>query len=220
MSIPALLPDRRTREKCGTHRTRAPPFRSTKRSNLNALQLQRVYSLAPITCIYWRIAMRFAHFATVLGALLCYETLGANNLALGQDIVISGTVKDLVGMDLTTARLNEIRPGQAALSADQFRAIMSIVATPRGRGAVRGTFDPGNARYQVRLRPQDFSAVDKIVTITFDAGGLLDRVALEGVAIEAQTISVTMPLALTGGCESCCRHWQCTGRLRHGRRCR
>jgi hypothetical protein len=170
--------------------------------------------------------MRSTHVAALLGAVLCYEAACGAGVARGQ-VVISGTVKDLEGNPLTTAQLNALRVNQTPLTDAEYKARMNVSAVPRGRTGVTGTFDPTNAKFEVRLDPGSFNAKDKRVALLLSAGALLDPVNLDGLALEDQkVINVSMPLGTPcGECwqvcgppvtERCCRATV----SRHGRRWR
>ncbi|MCE9545794.1 MAG: hypothetical protein K8T25_09800 [Planctomycetia bacterium] len=145
----------------------------------------------------------------IAAACLCLVLI--NGARGAGPVTISGTVRDLDAKLLDTAELNRIRDLDklSTFSKAEYQSQFEVVATARGRQTgVTGSFDPDTATFSITLTPdRDFDPTNNRVDITLSFLNVLSPVVLNGLAIEKQSLVVSMPLnkCEPEACESCRR---------------
>lgn len=129
---------------------------------------------------------RFSAACAVLVLMICCHA---------NAVTISGKIKSLKGKPLTITELNARRAelGQPAITANEYRLSLRIVATPRGENSTVGriTFDPATAVFAIDIPAVDPD--DQRINISFSGRGFQPAI-LEGLSIEGQSVNVIMPL--------------------------
>ena len=129
--------------------------------------------------------------------ILCVGMFPASLRA--QAITISGTVKSLDGVALTTEVLNEGRKkkGNAPVTAAEFRNSFSIsIFADPNRNAPRPiqfSFDPDTGLYSATLSAKDFDPKQRRIQVILSSRFLEDAL-LTGLTPETQSVNVAMPL--------------------------